>query len=228
MSASLVVRPAIPLECRARKTTLQINDSQQPAGQCATIQTVDIGNGITLHYVHQGKGTPVIFVHGSLSDGGYCVGQVGQFAEHCRAIASLLEHLPGDEAKTGEAMYRDIQQRMVLPMQQAFRSGDRDAGIGVFMGYVFNNPHAWDQMTKSAREETRRDAHEWDVMMTSGTLFPDIQPKTIREITVPVLLLSVQNRTGSGAYFRRIGAPPSEPRCDRLTRRWAPNVVPSA
>jgi hypothetical protein len=34
-----------------------------------TIRTVDIGNGITLHYVDQGKGTPVIFVHGSLSDG---------------------------------------------------------------------------------------------------------------------------------------------------------------
>ena len=27
-------------------------------------------------------------------------------------------------------------------------------------------------------------------MMTTGTLFPEIQPKTIREITVPVLLLS--------------------------------------
>ena len=26
--------------------------------------------------------------------------------------------------------------------------------------------------------------------MTTGTLFPDIQPRTIREITVPVLLLS--------------------------------------
>jgi pimeloyl-ACP methyl ester carboxylesterase len=233
-----------------------------PQADGPTIQTVDIGNDITLHYVDQGKGTPVIFVHGSLSDGGYWADQVGQFAGHYRAIAysrrynypnnnparagysavvdaedlaafihalylgkvvvighsygaltalflaakhpeliralvlaeppaiSLLEHLPGDEAKIGEAMYQDIQRRMVLPMQQAFRRGDRDAGIGVFMGYVFNNPHAWDQMKKSAREETLRDAHEWDVMMTTGTLFPDIQPKTVREITVPVLLLS--------------------------------------
>jgi pimeloyl-ACP methyl ester carboxylesterase len=233
-----------------------------PQADAPTIQMVDIGNGIALHYVDRGKGTPVIFVHGSLSDGGYWADQVGHFAEHYRAIAysrrynypnnnpaqsgysavidaedlaafihalhlgkvvvighsygaltalflaakhpeliralvlaeppaiSLLEHLPGDEAKTGEAMYQDIQRRMVLPMQQAFRRGDRDAGIGVFIDYVFNNPHAWDQMAKSAREETLRDAHEWDVMMTTGTLFPDIQPKTIREITVPVLLLS--------------------------------------
>ncbi len=233
-----------------------------PQADSPTIRAIDIGNGIALHYVDQGQGTPVLFVHGSLSDGGYWADQVGQFAKHHRAISysrrynypnnnparagysalvdaddlaafinamhlgkvvvighsygaltalflaakhpeliralvlaeppavSLLQHLPGDETKTGEAMYQDIQRRMVLPMQQAFRRSDREAGIRVFMDYVFNHPHAWDQMTKSAREETLRDAHEWDVMMTTGTLFPEIQPKTIREITVPVLLLS--------------------------------------
>jgi pimeloyl-ACP methyl ester carboxylesterase len=103
---------------------------------------------------------------------------------------SLLAHLPGDEAKTGKAMFEDIERRMVTPMQQAFRRGDRDAGIGVFMDYVFNDPHAWEQMTKSAHDETLRDAHEWDVMMSTGTLFPNIEPETIRNITAPVLLLS--------------------------------------
>jgi hypothetical protein len=51
------------------------------------IQAVEIGNGITLHYVDLGKGVPVIFVHGSLSDGGYWADQVGEFAKHYRAIA---------------------------------------------------------------------------------------------------------------------------------------------
>src|SRR5260370_34755744 len=51
------------------------------------IQAVEIGNGITLHYVDQGKGVPVIFVHGSLSDGGYWADQVGEFAKHYRAIS---------------------------------------------------------------------------------------------------------------------------------------------
>jgi pimeloyl-ACP methyl ester carboxylesterase len=226
------------------------------------IHAVEIGNGITLHYVDLGKGAPVIFVHGSLSDGGYWAGQVGEFAKRYRAIAysrrynypnsnparagysavvdaedlaafiatlhlgrvvvighsygaltalflvakhpelvralvlaeppavSLLAHLPGDEAKTGKAMLEDIQRRMVTPMRQAFGKGDRDAGIGVFIDYVFNDTHAWDQMSKSARDETLRDGHEWDVMMTTGTLFPDIAPRTIRKITTPSLLLS--------------------------------------
>jgi pimeloyl-ACP methyl ester carboxylesterase len=51
------------------------------------IQAVEIGNGITLHYVDLGKGVPVIFVHGSLSDGSYWADQVREFARHYRAIA---------------------------------------------------------------------------------------------------------------------------------------------
>jgi non-heme chloroperoxidase len=226
------------------------------------IRTVDIGHGITLHYTEAGKGTPVIFVHGSLSDGGHWADQIGPFAEHYRAIAyrrrynypninparsgysavvdaedlavfihalhlskvvvighsygaltalflavkhpelvhalvlaeapaiSLLTHLPGDKAQTGKATFEVIQRRMVAPMPQAFRRGDRDAGIAAFIDYVFNDPHGWDNMSEGARRETLRDAHEWDVMMTTGILFPDIEPPTIRKITAPVLLLS--------------------------------------
>lgn len=233
-----------------------------PNADAPILQTANIGRGLALHYVEQGTGTPLIFVHGSLSDGGYWADQIGPFAKHYRAIAysrrynypnvnpvrrgysavvdaedlaafihtlhlgkvvvighsygaltalflaakhpelvralvlaeppaiSLLMHLPSDEAKTGKAMFEDIQRKMVAPMQQAFRKGDHDAGIAAFMDYVFNDPHAWDKMPESAREDTLRDAHEWDVMMTTGILFPNIEPPTIRRITAPVLLLS--------------------------------------
>jgi pimeloyl-ACP methyl ester carboxylesterase len=233
-----------------------------PNADASIIRAVDIGHGITLHYVEAGHGTPVIFVHGSLSDGGYWADQIRTFAEHYRAIAysrrynypninpahpgysavvdaedlaafihtlhlgkvvvighsygaltalflavkhpdlvralvvaeppaiSLLAQLEGDKAQTGKAMFEDIQRRMVVPMQQAFRRGDRDAGIAVFIDYVFSDSHAWDKMPESARQETLRNAHEWDVMMTTGVLFPDIEPPTIRKITAPVLLLS--------------------------------------
>jgi hypothetical protein len=54
------------------------------------IEAADIGNGITLHYMEAGTGTPVIFVHGSLSDGGYWADQLGPFAQHYHAIAYSL------------------------------------------------------------------------------------------------------------------------------------------
>lgn len=51
------------------------------------VRAVDVGNGITLHYIEQGRGTPLIFVHGSISDGRYWNEQVGEFAKHYRVIA---------------------------------------------------------------------------------------------------------------------------------------------
>jgi pimeloyl-ACP methyl ester carboxylesterase len=233
-----------------------------PADADPIIRTAELGNGIALHYVDEGTGVPVIFVHGSLSDGGYWADQIGPFSQHFRAISysrrynypnvnparrgysaitdaedlaafirvlhlgrvvvvghsygaltalflavrhpdlvralvlaeppavSLLAHLPGDQAEVGKAMLADIHRRMVAPMRRAFRRGDRNAGIAAFMAYVFNDPRAWAKMPEDSRRETLRDAHEWDVMMTTGTLFPEIDPRAIRKITAPALLLS--------------------------------------
>ena len=243
----------------------QSSEPTADAGQHAAapnIRSVDIGEGITLHYVDAGKGIPVIFVHGSLSDGGYWADQVERFREHYRAIAysrrynypnenparagysaivdaedlaaliralhlekvavvghsygaltalflairhpemvralvlaeppamSLLARLPGEKSKVGKAMLDDIEEKMVAPMRRAFRGGDREGGVAVFIDYVFNNPHAWQQMNPAAREETMRDAHEWDVMLTQGELFPDLKPEAVQKIKAPILLLS--------------------------------------
>jgi pimeloyl-ACP methyl ester carboxylesterase len=215
-----------------------------------------------LHYVESGRGVPVIFVHGSLSDYTYWQGQMESFASHYRALAysrrynfpnhnparagysakvdaddlasfvrtigvgkvvvvghsygaltalflairyselvramvlaeapavSLLNYLSDERATTGKTMFTDIETRMVAPMKAAFAKGDRNSGIGGFMGYVFKDPNAWSKMSTASRDETLRDAHEWDVMMTSGTLFPEIEPGSVQKISVPVLLLS--------------------------------------
>lgn len=241
---------------------LAVSGLAQQNAAAPAIQTADIGHGITLHYVEQGTGTPVIFVHGSLSDGGYWTDEVTAFSTNYRAIAysrrynypndnparpgysaivdaddlaslirtlhlgkvvlighsygaydalflaikypelvralvlaeppaiPLLGYLPGDEQKKGKDMEKDIQRRMVVPMQEAFRRGDREAGISAFLAYVLNDPKAWDKIPQSGREQMLRSAREWDVMMTTGTIFPAIGPAEIRRITTPVLLLS--------------------------------------
>jgi pimeloyl-ACP methyl ester carboxylesterase len=234
--------------------------AQKHAGE-PPIHTASIGHGITLHYVDEGAGVPVIFVHGSLSEGGYWADQIGPFAKHYRAIdysrrynypntnptrpgysavtdaddllalvrtlhlgkavvighsygafaalflaarhpqqvralvlaeppaVSLLADLHGDERERGKALFEDIQQRMVRPMRQAFGKGDREDRIRIFMAYVFNAPRAWDKMPQSDRDHTLRDAHEWDVMLTAGTLFPVITPQVVQRISSPVLIL---------------------------------------
>jgi pimeloyl-ACP methyl ester carboxylesterase len=160
-------------------------------GYSAVVDAEDLASFI--HALHLGQ--PVVIGHsyGALT----ALFLAAKHPELVRALVlaeppaiSLLAHLPGGESKTGKAMFEDIQRRMVAPMQQAFRRGDRDAGVAVFIDYVFNDPRAWKKMSESSRQETLRDAHEWEVMMTTGTLFPDIEPRTIREITAPALLLS--------------------------------------
>lgn len=43
--------------------------------------SIDIGHGITLHYIEQGSGPPVVFVHGSIGDYSYWRDQVAAFSD---------------------------------------------------------------------------------------------------------------------------------------------------
>ena len=109
----------------------------------------------------------------------------------CEAPAvSLLDHLPGDQSAIGKQTLADIQARMVKPMQAAFRKGDEEAGVRVFIGYVMRDPQAWNNMSKAAHEEILKNVREWDVMMTTGELFPNLDAKAVRNIHAPVVLLS--------------------------------------
>lgn len=51
------------------------------------LRATNIGNGITLHYVEEGSGAPVIFVHGSIGDYSYWLDEVDAFGTKYRAIA---------------------------------------------------------------------------------------------------------------------------------------------
>lgn len=231
-------------------------------GELPPLRSAAIGDGISLHYVEQGSGPALVFVHGSVSDLTYWQGQVEEFAKHFRVVAysrrynepnhnpdrpdysavidaedlaslidtlhlgrvyvighsygaltalflakthpeklraivlaeppavSLLKHLSPPATRRGEEMFADIEKRMVAPMKAAFARHDTDAGVETFIDYVFAQPGAWRNMSTEARAETVKDAREWEVMMTSGTLFPDITIDDIRRIKVPTLLMS--------------------------------------
>jgi pimeloyl-ACP methyl ester carboxylesterase len=261
------------LRCRCRGAALtltvgllaisSLSLAEAVAGSAESVTSaVDVGDGITLHYVERGSGTPVVFVHGSLSDYRYWDAQLSAFSGQYRAIAysrrynppnenpartgysavtdsedlaafvtklrlgrvyvighsygaltalflamrhpevvravvlaeppaiPLLRHLPVEQADRGNAMFADIQKRMVEPMQRRFAAGNTEGGVETFIDYVFNDPHAWAGMSQADRTATLRAAHEWEVMMTSGQLFPDIDPAAVSKISVPVLVMS--------------------------------------
>jgi pimeloyl-ACP methyl ester carboxylesterase len=51
------------------------------------LKKVTVADGVTLHYVEKGKGTPIVFIHGGGFDYETWGGHLGPFAEHYRAIA---------------------------------------------------------------------------------------------------------------------------------------------
>ncbi|MEO7207342.1 MAG: alpha/beta hydrolase [Steroidobacteraceae bacterium] len=102
----------------------------------------------------------------------------------------LLRDLSGPDTQRGKALYADIQARMVAPMRAAFARGDRERGVATFIDYVFDDPQGWNKMVPSSRADTMKDAREWDVMMTRGTLFPELAPSAIHAIHVPMLIMS--------------------------------------
>ena len=102
----------------------------------------------------------------------------------------LLGYLPGDESELGKKTLADIRARMEEPMKAAFRKGDQSAGVGAFINYLSNDSQAWDKWPEEARKGTLMNAHEWDVMLTEGELFPDVKPEAVQKIKAPTLLLS--------------------------------------
>jgi pimeloyl-ACP methyl ester carboxylesterase len=103
---------------------------------------------------------------------------------------SLLAEIEGPKAAMGRARFEDIQRFMVGPMRAAFAAGKTEAGVAFFIDYVLNDPRAWNRFSASAKADTLRNAREWDVMMTTGVLFPRLAPDAVRAISTPVLMLS--------------------------------------
>jgi pimeloyl-ACP methyl ester carboxylesterase len=103
---------------------------------------------------------------------------------------SLLLHLPADRAEEGQRMFADVQRRMVDPMKLAIGWHDTAKAVGIFMDYVFGKPGTWDGMSERDRSDALKGAHEWEIMLSKGEFFPAIDARKVREIKVPILLMS--------------------------------------
>ena len=76
----------------------------------------------------------------------------------------------------------------MAPMKKEISMGHTEKGVEIFINYVFRDPNGPGcKMSAYAKDETLRDAKEWDVMLTTGTLFPDLKKKTFSRSRCPFL-----------------------------------------
>jgi pimeloyl-ACP methyl ester carboxylesterase len=85
---------------------------------------------------------------------------------------------------------------MVAPMTAAFRRGDSEGGVAIFIDYVLNDPGAWARMSASSKQETMRNVREWEATFNGGELFPTLAPAAVRRIEAPALMISGEKSYG--------------------------------
>jgi non-heme chloroperoxidase len=89
---AIMLQPAMLL--RTSSIFAQTNNS--PASESHETKTIQV-NGIKLHYIERGKGIPVVFVHGTVSDYRTWQGQTDAFSKNYRVISySRRNHYPNE------------------------------------------------------------------------------------------------------------------------------------
>lgn len=78
---------------------LAVQVSAQAPERKYEIKAVAVGEGVELHYVEMGKGNPIVFVHGSLSDGSFWNPQLAPFSEKYHVIAYSRRYNPPNTNK---------------------------------------------------------------------------------------------------------------------------------
>lgn len=99
----------------------------------------------------------------------------------------LVSWLPAIEG--GQAVYDEFQESLVTPVRAAFEAGDRDAAFAITISY-FAGPDAMAHIPAEVLASLRSNLRDWEVMFRSTELLPDIRRETLRELQLPVLMLS--------------------------------------
>jgi hypothetical protein len=53
-----------------------------------------------------------------------------------------------------------------------------------------NDPKGWEKWPEEELQDRLKNAHEWDVMLTVGELFPDLKSEELKKIKTPTILSS--------------------------------------
>ncbi|MEX2150942.1 MAG: alpha/beta hydrolase [Steroidobacteraceae bacterium] len=99
----------------------------------------------------------------------------------------LVSWLPQIEG--GQTVLDDFNGRLVTPVRAAFKSGDRDLAFAATLDY-FVGADAKAHVPAEVLSALRGNLRDWEVMFRSSELLPDIPRESLRELKLPVLMLS--------------------------------------
>ena len=99
----------------------------------------------------------------------------------------IVSWLPGIAG--GQPVFDDFNRRLVTPVRAAFEAGDRDAAFRITLEY-FVGPDALSQVPPEVQANLKANLRDWEVIFRSRDLLPDIRAADLRNLELPVLMLS--------------------------------------
>lgn len=93
----------------------------------------------------------------------------------------------------GKALLADFESNIFYPAGAAFKSGNNEEAIKIFLNGVLNAEGIYEQLPKEVQQQVMDNVPELKAMLTADSLsnvFPDLSCETIKKIHVPVLLLT--------------------------------------
>lgn len=115
-------------------------------------------------------------------------------AQHPELVRSLIVAEPpmlewARAAPGGDAMIAEFLRAVWHPAGDAFRRGEAEQGMGVLMDY-FVGPGAFARFPARLRVSVMESAGDWAAHTTSSDPFPTLARTAVRELPMPVLMLS--------------------------------------
>ena len=99
----------------------------------------------------------------------------------------------------GEALYREFMSSIWEPATAAFKAGDEDAAMRIFVD-GFGGTGTFDNLSPKAREIALVNSRFFKAATSSSDPFPDVPKDKVRSLHVPVLIIMGENTTKIHKY----------------------------
>lgn len=103
-------------------------------------------------------------------------------------VMPLLQNVPG-----GDTIINNFVSSSLMPAAEAFRSGNSEKGVSVFLGGVSGDTTLYSKMPQEVRTQMMENVLELRGIALAKNIFPPVSCDNLKKIKTPVLIMTGQN-----------------------------------
>ena len=103
-------------------------------------------------------------------------------------VMPLLQNVPG-----GDTIINNFVSSSLMPAAEAFRSGNSEKGVSVFLGGVSGDTTLYSKMPQEVRTQMMENVLELRGIALAKKIFPPVSCDNLKKIKTPVLIMTGQN-----------------------------------